>query len=126
MSRLVSSLLHAALRYAELGYPVFPCAPGGKVPITPRGFKDATTDPGQIHAWWEKYPDANVGMPTAGLLVIDVDGADNPWPADAEKARDLFRGPISRTPRGGRHHIFRQPVGKAFRNTTGKLALNVD
>ena len=37
-------LLSAALRYADFGYPVFPCAPGGKVPITPRGFKDATTD----------------------------------------------------------------------------------
>ena len=28
-------LVNAALRYAELGYPVFPCAPGGKVPLHP-------------------------------------------------------------------------------------------
>ena len=39
-------LLSAAIRYAELGYPVFPCAPCGKVPITVHGFKDATTDLG--------------------------------------------------------------------------------
>ena len=32
-------LVDAALRYAELGYPVFPCVPGGKVPITPHGFQ---------------------------------------------------------------------------------------
>ena len=119
-------LADAALRYAELGYPVFPCAAGGKVPLTPRGFKDATTDAAQIRAWWEKDPDANIGMPTAGLLAIDVDGADNPWPADPAMAQDLARGPVSLTPRGGRHHIFRQPAGKAWRNTTGKIAPKVD
>ena len=117
---------YAALRYAELGYPVFPCAPGGKAPFTPHGFKDATTDAAQIEAWWEKYPDANIGIPTAGLLVVDVDDADNPWPADPAQAEDLACGPVSLTPRGGRHHIFRQPAGKAWKNTAGKIAPKVD
>jgi len=126
MSRIGSPVLGAALRYADLGYPVFPCAPGDKVPITPRGFKDATRDAAQIEAWWEKYPEANIGIPTAGLLVVDVDGPNNPWPGDPEKAEDLTRGPISLTPRGGRHHIFRQPRGATFRNTTGKIAPKVD
>ncbi len=119
-------LVDAALRYAELGYPVFPCAPGGKVPITAHGFKDATTDAAQIEAWWEKYPDANIGIPTAGLLVVDVDDADNPWPADPENAGDLACCPVSLTPRGGRHHIFRQPMGKAWKNTAGRIAPKVD
>jgi hypothetical protein len=116
----------AALLYAALGYPVFPCVPGGKAPLTPRGFKDATRDPAQIAAWWEKYPDANIGIPTAGLLVVDVDGEDNAWPGDPEKAEDLASGPISLTPRGGRHHIFRQPGDRTFRNTTSRIAPNVD
>ncbi len=120
------NLLSAALRYAELGYPVFPCVPGGKVPITSRGFKDATTETAQIEAWWGGHPDANIGIPTAGLLVVDVDGKDNPWPGDAEKAEQLASGAISLTPRGGRHHIFRQPAGRSFRNTTGRIAPNVD
>lgn len=119
-------LLAAALRYAELGYPVFPCAPGGKTPITPHGFKDATTDPTVIEAWWAKHPDANVAMPTAGLFVIDVDGADNVWPAEPELAQELARGPVSLTPRGGRHHLFRQPAGRDWKNTAGKLAPKVD
>jgi len=119
-------LVNAALRYAELGYPVFPCAPGGKVPFTPHGFKDATTDTAQIEAWWEKTPDANIGVPTAGLLVVDVDGEDNPWPADPSLAEDLVCGPVSLTPRGGRHHIFRQPIGKAWKNTAGRIAPKVD
>lgn len=120
------TLLDAALFYAGLGYAVFPCVPGGKVPLTNRGFKDATTDPAQIKAWWKKHPDANIGIPTAGLLVVDVDGEDNPWPGDPALAEDLGRAPISLTPRGGRHHIFRQPGGRAFRNTTGRLAPHVD
>jgi hypothetical protein len=118
--------LNAALRYADLGYPVFPCAPGAKVPVTPRGFKDATTDTAQIEMWWEKHPGANIGIPTAGLLVIDVDGADNPWPADFALAEGLVSGPVSLTPRGGRHHIFRQPIGKDWKNTAGRIAPKVD
>jgi len=122
----LSKLQNAALRYAEMGYPVFPCVPGEKVPLTPHGFHDATTDAARIEAWWAAHPDANIGMPTAGLLVIDVDGADNPWPGDPEQALDLAQGAMSLTPRGGRHHIFRQPTGRTWSCTTGKLADHVD
>jgi Bifunctional DNA primase/polymerase, N-terminal/Primase C terminal 1 (PriCT-1) len=119
-------LLHAALNYAELGYPVFPCAPGGKVPLTSHGFKDATTDADRIEAWWKEHPDANIAVSTAGLLVVDVDGADNPWPEDPARAQELARGPVSLTPGGGRHHVFRQPTGRTCRNTTGRIAPGVD
>ena len=78
----MSELLAAALRFAELGYAVFPCAPGRKQPLTARGFLDATTDADQIEAWWSKHPKANVAIPTAGLVVIDVDGPANPWLGD--------------------------------------------
>ncbi len=119
-------LLSAALRYAELGYPVFPCAPGGKAPITPHGWKDASADAAQIEAWWTEHPDSNIGIPTVGLLVIDVDGADNAWPDDPDKSQELAHAPMSLTPNGGRHYIFRQPVGKAWKNTTGVIAPKVD
>jgi hypothetical protein len=119
-------LLEVALRYAKLGYRVFPCVPEGKVPLTPHGFQDATTDEEQIEAWWTDHPNANIGMSTAGLLVIDVDGSDNPWPEDAEKALDLAQAATSLTPRGGRHHIFRAPFGRTLTCTTGKIAPNVD
>jgi hypothetical protein len=122
----LSTLCKDAIRYAEMGYQVFPCVPGKKIPLTPRGFHDATTEVEQIEAWWTKHPDANVAMPTAGLLVVDVDGSDNPWPGDAAKVLDLSRGAVSLTPRGGRHIIFRQPPGKDWRNTVGRIAPKVD
>jgi hypothetical protein len=119
-------MLEAALRYAELGYMVFPCIPRQKSPLTPHGFQDATTDRPQIEAWWTKHPDANIGMPTTGLVVIDIDGPNNPWPGDPAWARDLASCPVSLTPRGGRHHIFRQPAGGTWKNTTGRIAPKVD
>jgi hypothetical protein len=120
-------LLAAALRYAERGYRVFPCIPGTKHPITQHGFHDAVTDPAQIERWWSQHPRANIGIATEGLLVIDIDGANNPWPSDPDRAADLANaGAIAVTPRGGRHYIFRRPEGKQWKCSAGKLAPGVD
>jgi len=128
MSGLPSNPMRdAALWYADLGYPVFPCRPGLKQPLTEHGLLDATTDPEQIEHWWTERPDANVAIRTDGLLVVDVDGADNAWLADQPgKLQELATAPTSLTPRGGRQYIFRQPAGKAWRNTAGRLASRVD
>jgi len=120
-----NSLLNAALMYADLGYPVFPCQAGEKVPYPgSHGFKDATTDLEQIEAWWTEHPKANIGLPTVSLIVVDIDGADNAWPNDANL--DMAPGAISQTPRGGCHLIYRMPAGKAWRSTASTLAPNVD
>lgn len=66
----------AARQYAEADIPIFPCAAGGKRPLTTHGFHDASTDPSQVARWWARWPRANVGMPTgtaSGLEVVDVD-----------------------------------------------------
>ena len=74
--------LAVALNFASLELPVFPCLakPKGdkkaKSPHTPQGFYDATTSLEQIKAWWEKWPDALVGLrtgATTGLSVLDGD-----------------------------------------------------
>jgi hypothetical protein len=120
-------LRSAALRYADLGYRVFPCAPGGKKPITEHGYLDATTDPEQIERWWSEHPHANIGLATEGLVVVDIDGDGNPWLRDKpERAEELAVGPIAITPRGGTHRIFRQPEGRGWRCTESRLAPHVD
>ncbi|MEW6199776.1 MAG: bifunctional DNA primase/polymerase [Planctomycetota bacterium] len=122
-----SPMLQAALWYADQGYPVFPCAPGRKTPLTEHGLLDATIDADQIEAWWTQSPGANLGLRTDGLVVIDVDGADNVWLHDhPERLAQLAMAPTSLTPRGGRQYIFRQPEGRCWRNTAGQLAHRVD
>ena len=66
-----------ALELAEQHYAVFPLKSNGKTPLTPNGFKDATTDPVQIEAWAKKFPDANIGIACGSashhLVVVDID-----------------------------------------------------
>lgn len=69
----------SALYYARTWHwPVFPIIARGKRPLTRHGFKDATTNPDRIRAWWAEWPDANIGTPTGadgcGYDVIDIDG----------------------------------------------------
>jgi hypothetical protein len=62
-----------ASTHAKLGIPVFPCEPQGTEPLTPHGYEDASTDPAQLAEWWERWPDANVAMPTGNRYgVFDV------------------------------------------------------
>lgn len=123
-----AEMLDAALGYAALGYPVFPCRPGAKVPATPHGCCDATRDVARIRQWWRGAPAANVAVATSGLLVVDVDPAGRDWPGDAARRaaiRDLSP-PVQRTPRGGFHLFFAVPAGKQWRCSAGLLAAGVD
>ncbi|GAB3630267.1 hypothetical protein GCM10027419_51240 [Pandoraea terrae] len=108
----------AALRYAAQGCPVFPLKPGGKAPLTPHGFKDATTDHAVIRDWWAQWPDANIGIVTgraSGLVVIDVDVKDGRSGMASLDQLEARYGPFDtfkvRTPSGGLHLCFNLPPG---------------
>lgn len=118
----------AALRYADLGYPVFPCLPAvDPKPLTPDGFYNATTDLDEVAEHWHLHPNACIGVSAAGLLVLDVDSKDNPWLAETpDRARSLLSAPTSITPGGGKHHYFRRPPRKTWRCSAGDLAPKVD
>ncbi len=121
------SIVHeAALRYAELGYPVFPCVSGDKTPQTTHGYKDASTDPDQIDRWWTQKPSSNIGIPTDGLLVLDIDVEATWLNDDLDRQVELAVAPMALTPSGGRHYVYRQPAGKAWRNTQSEIAPHVD
>jgi hypothetical protein len=108
------TLAAAAIRYANLGIPVFPCVPRGKQPLTPNGFHDATSSAQVVHDWWQRKPDANIGLPTGsntGVLVVDIDvhsrgsGFEAFERARAEGLADSW-GWLVRTPSGGVHAYF--------------------
>lgn len=91
--------------------------PGTKRPYPgTNGFKDATTDPDIIRAWWSMYPDANIGWyphPSAHC-VVDLDRGHDPI--------DLPPTRVIATPSGGEHHVF---FGE-LPGSTSRLAPHVD
>lgn len=126
-TRVGESLLEAALDYAGRGRRVFPVRPD-KRPLTPHGFKDATTDEARIREWWAEWPAANIATPTGnGLLVIDVDGDDG---SDSLHELEDRYGKLPctamvKTPRG-MHYWLAYPPGVQHRNTAGQLAPGID
>lgn len=110
-----------ALGYAAQGFPVFPCKPD-KSPYTPHGFKDATTDIATITAWWRQWPDANIGIPTAGYTVLDVDpknGGDMTLAELEKKHGPLPVTPTAKTGGGGRHFWFKGSTKSKANKATG-------
>jgi hypothetical protein len=106
--------VRSALACASRGWPVFPCQPDGKAPVTRHGFRDATTNPEHIRRWWEHHPTANVAIATGapGPDVLDVDQrgpAGNGFAAFNQlKRAGLLDGAsaIIATPGGGLHAYF--------------------
>lgn len=123
-------MVDAALAYAARGIPVFPLKAAGKLPLTVRGFKDATTNTNTIRAWWKSQPLANIGIPTgerSGWAVIDIDarhGGNESFAALIEKNGQIPDTAESQTGGGGRHLIFKFVEG--FRNSAGRLGKGID
>lgn len=126
--------LSYAKNYAEMGYHVFPCQPDAenvaedrrKAPIVKNGCKAGTTDTNQVEEWWSHTPNANIGFHCAGLIVIDVDGAGNPFKSANHRTLMATGCPVATSPRGGTHYFFRKPKDFHVRNSVKLFADNVD
>jgi hypothetical protein len=106
------SKLDAALWYVSLGWPVFPLLPGGKRPATRNGFKDATTDAGEITRWWSEEPNRNIGLPTGVRFdVIDIDVPEGLDTLRELSKRDTFVHGWVDTASGGTH-LYIKPTGE--------------
>ena len=137
----------AALWYAKKGIPVFPlhcpvgdgcscckpdCKNEGKHPHTEHGFQDATTDPARIAEWWQKWRNANIGVPTGaltGLLVVDVDprnGGDDSLEELLVKHGSFPETPKQVTGGGGRHFLFGYDGGRVPKNLADGIDLKGD
>jgi predicted P-loop ATPase len=70
-----------ALKYASIGWYVFPIAPNAKVPTKgSAGFNDATIDPEKIREMWARHPNANIGVwasKNSGVFCLDIDKKDD-------------------------------------------------
>lgn len=98
-------MLNDALRFAKLGFPVFPLSVGSKIPWGgTNGVKDATRDPDKIREAWLKHPNSNIGLALgqeASVVAIDLDkGA-----TDADLAR--FPRTVTARSKNGWHLFFR-------------------
>jgi len=100
------------------GLEIFPCGRNKKSPLTTNGFKDASSDKQVINDWWDKHPDANIGLPTGkanNLVVVDVDVKnDADGMASLKQLQDEcgeFDTRVVHTPSGGLHFYFKYPQG---------------
>ncbi len=132
-----SPFLEIALTYAASGWPVFPCDPASKRPLTIHGFKDATRDRTAIKMYWRRWPAAMIAVPTGPLsgfwaLDRDIDQEDGTDGIAAFAALGLGELPETlwqTTPRGGRQDLFRWNDDRPVKNSAGKkrgLAHGVD
>lgn len=91
---------------------MFPCQPGGKEPVTRRGFKDASTDPDVIGGWsrwWQRGANVAIATGAPGPDVLDVDNHESGWSALNRLQRaGLLAGAFAliRTRSGGLHVYF--------------------
>jgi hypothetical protein len=131
--------IDTAFENANFGWPVFPCDPKTKKPLTPRekdpktgkpingtGWRmQATTDFGVIRYRWGEDPNAMVGIPTGeviGAFVLEIDVADKDGNVyttvtaqtaaiEAELGVKLPDTMRVRTPRGGEHWYYKSDYG---------------
>jgi hypothetical protein len=95
-----------AIAYARAGWPVFPVAPRGKVPLSRHGFKDATTDEATILRWWTDHPAANIGLRTG--IAFDVRRLLD-WLTNRAIPDPGLTGPTVSTGKGW--HYYLRPTG---------------
>lgn len=108
--------------------PVFPLRPNGKTPAIKNWRNEATTDINKLKAWWAEFPNANIGLITDALLVIDVDKRNGGLDT-MEELKVMHEFPdttIVMTPGGGFHMYYTLKPGEVVRGGTNKLGKGVD
>lgn len=135
-----ADLLDAARKYAEYGWAVVPlhtvkdgicsCRSGaacdksaGKHPRIHNWQQGERPTVEQVEQWWAQWPDANIGIATgslSGVVAIDVDDVDAPWPFD-QQLPDTAR---IRT--GNGYHLLYQAPDEPLANSVKRLAPGID
>lgn len=125
----MTTIMDYALTYASKKWLVFPLRPKDKTPAV-KWADVATTEPNMICGWWEREPNANVGIVTgikSNLLVLDIDeghGGIESLKTLVNVYGELPNTPIAITGGGGRHIFFKYAAGT--KNTASKIAQGID
>ena len=136
-------LLRSAITYCRLGLTVIPlhsikaglctcgessCKSPGKHPrVDWRKYETRVPTESEVEAWWDQWPESNVGIVTggvSGVFVIDADGPEGVASLGTLGLADVVT-PTVDTGGGGRHLYFEDPSG-AMRNSVGRLAPKID
>lgn len=125
------TLQHAAIEYVRRGWSVIPVRARAKVPLVRwEAYQSRRASEVEIEAWFQQWPDANVGVVTgevSNLVVLDVD----PQHGGSESLRELEQTHGTLPPTieavtggGGRHLYYAFPL-HPLRNRAG-LAPGID
>ena len=131
-----TNLMEAAVWYCEHGYGIIPIQPRGKRPASRNGLNDWFDNPDDARRMWTEHPDFNIGivcgMPSHGLVVIDVDEDDEEGKhgLDALNDWETLHGELPRTAtaitgRGGLHYLYRTSRTTIRPSTNAELCVDV-
>lgn len=112
-----NNILEAALKYAEQGFSVIPISTKKKPLVSWAEFQNRKATEEEIKKWFAEFINPNIGIVTgeiSNLLVVDCDTTEAIKQIE-ELLPDNFEGPISNTPRGGRHYYFQHCSGLSNR-----------
>lgn len=114
--------------FAAKGLPVFPVVENTKRARISSWPHLATTDLAQIDAWWQEWPNDNIGFYTNEFIVIDVDPRKDGHRTH-EALADIYEFPKTtrHTTQGGGHHIiYAAPDRRPVKGGTDKLGQGLD
>lgn len=108
------NLKDSALLLASKGFYVFPLASRSKKPeSSTTTYKNATTNPEIIEAWWTLRPSSNIGLQpkASGIIILDIDNKNGGhlWLEKIEKENGPLQTLTVLTPSGGKHFYFKAP-----------------
>src|SRR5215468_4099088 len=71
----LNNIIAALEAYVALRWHLFPVVPLDRNPLLPNGCNGASNDLRQLQLWWQKWPEANIGVHCgrSGICAVDID-----------------------------------------------------